>query len=164
MRIGDLVPWRESRQSRMPVRRASDPFETMQRELDRVFEEFSSLSPFSLRATDTFSPAINVNERSDRIEVTAELPGLTEEDIDIQLTRDVLTVKGEKKEEVEEEEGNYYRRERRYGSFVRNIPLPSETVDVDQVKATFSNGVLVVTLPKLEPEQEVSKRIKVKAG
>lgn len=164
MKIGDLVPWKETRPARLGQRREMDPFYGIQQEFDRLFNELSSLSPLSWRESDIFTPAVNVTERANVYEVTAELPGLTEEDIDIQLTKDILTIKGEKRAETEEEEGSFYRRERVYGSFVRSIPLPSETVDAEKVEATFKNGVLVIKLPKIEPEQRVARRISVKSG
>jgi HSP20 family protein len=105
-----------------------------------------------------------MTEREKEIEVTAELPGMSEEDIDITLARDVLTIKGEKKQETEDKGNNYYRMERSYGKFSRVIPLPDGVVDNENVDATFKNGVLTITLPKLEEAQQVSRRITVNAG
>jgi HSP20 family protein len=107
---------------------------------------------------------VNVTEREKEFEVTAELPGMAENDIDISLSRDVLTLKGEKKQETEDKGDNYYRMERSYGKFSRVIPLPADAVDNDNVEATFKNGVLTIILPKLEEAQQISRRITVNAG
>jgi HSP20 family protein len=93
--------------------------------------------------------------------VSAELPGMDDEDIEVSLSRDVLTISGEKKQEKEEKGRDYYRAERSYGSFRRSIPLPAE-VNADKVDAVFSKGVLTITLPKTA-KAEGRKRIIVKA-
>lgn len=92
-------------------------------------------------------PAIDVFERDDKFVVKAELPGMKEEDVDVSVTGDTLTIKGEKKTETEVKEEDYYRSERSYGSFYRSIPLPS-TVDPGKIEANIEDGVLEVTLPK----------------
>ena len=96
--------------------------------------------------------------------VTAEIPGGGEEDIDVTLSQNMLTIKGEKKVEEKEEKDGFYHLERRYGSFSRTIPLPPNTVDQDKVSATFDKGVLTISLPKLEEAQQIMKRIPVKFG
>ena len=166
MNISDLVPWKSNeRGGQVAVRRGSYP-SAFQNEFNRLFEDFfenSGLTPWSERF-DGFNPRVNVAEREKEIEVTAELPGIAEEDVDISLTRDVLTIKGEKKQESERKEDNYTRVERSYGSFSRTISLPADVVDADNVEATFKNGVLTIVLPKREEAQQVSRRIAVKAG
>lgn len=92
-------------------------------------------------------PAVDVFERDDKFVVKAELPGMKEEDVDVSVIGDTLTIKGEKKTETEVKEEDYYRSERSYGSFYRSIPLPS-TVDANKIEASFEDGVLEVTLPK----------------
>lgn len=92
-------------------------------------------------------PAVDVFEKKDKFVVKAELPGMKEEDIDVSVVGDTLSIKGEKKTETEIEEEDYYRCERNYGSFYRSIPLPS-TVDADKIEASFEDGVLEVALPK----------------
>lgn len=166
MKIGDLVPWKASQGSQALERRAeADPFFSLQREFDRLLNEFSDLSSWNGgEGLMNFSPRVNVTEHEKAIEVTAELPGLDENDIDISLARDTLTIKGEKKREHEEQQANYYRSERVYGSFCRTIGLPAGVVEADKVEATFKNGVLTITLPKQAEAQAVSRRISVKAG
>jgi HSP20 family protein len=104
-----------------------------------------------------------VTEGDSEIVVTVELPGIDEKDIDITLTRDKLTIKGEKSQDTEEDAGNYYRRERQHGSFCRSIQIPIDIVNEDKVEAVFKNGLLSITLPKVKEAQEILKRIKVTA-
>ena len=92
-------------------------------------------------------PAVDVFEKEDRFVVKAELPGMKEEDIDVSVIGDTLSIRGEKKTETEVKEKDYYRSERSYGSFYRSIRLPSG-VDADKVEASFEDGVLEVTLAK----------------
>jgi HSP20 family protein len=93
-------------------------------------------------------PAVDVFEKDDNFVVKAELPGMKEDDINVSVRGDTLTIQGEKKTESEVKEENYYRSERSYGSFVRSIPLPS-TVDATKIEASYEDGVLEVTLPKI---------------
>lgn len=113
---------------------------------------------------ETFSalrPSMNVAETDKEIEVTAELPGLRESDVQVNVDNDILTVKGEKKAEKEEKDRNYHMVERTYGSFSRSLRLPSG-LDADQIEATLSNGVLKVVIPK--PASSNAKKIEVKAS
>lgn len=114
-----------------------------------------------------WTPSVDVFEKDDKFVVKAELPGTKEEDIDVSVVGDILTIKGEKKMEAEVKEEDYYRYERTYGSFCRSIPLPS-TVDSSKIEADFENGILEVTLPKsaeVKPKKiTVSARKKASAG
>jgi HSP20 family protein len=110
-----------------------------------------------------FMPQVDVNEDEKQIKVTAELPGMDEKDIDVALSGNSLTIKGEKQEETEDKGRNYYRSERRYGSFHRVIPLSAE-VDQDKAKADFKNGVLRITLPKTGEARKRRKKIDVKTA
>jgi len=92
-------------------------------------------------------PAVDVFEKEDRFVVKAELPGMKEDDIDVSVVGDTLSIKGEKKTETETKDEDYYRCERSYGSFYRSIPIPSN-VDADKIEASFEDGVLEVALPK----------------
>jgi len=92
-------------------------------------------------------PAVDVLEKTDKFVVKAELPGMKEEDINVSVVGDTLTIKGEKKTETEVEKEDYYRCERAYGSFYRSIPLPA-TVNAAKIEASYEDGVLEVTLPK----------------
>lgn len=162
MNISDLVPWR----NRTPARRREDePMYNMRQEMDRLFEDFFrdfELMPGDRERRGQFMPSVNVSESDTAIEATFELPGLSEDDIDVTLLHDRLTVTGEKREEEKEEKKNYYRRERSYGYFRRSIPLPAGVVDPDNVDATFDKGILTITMPKREEAQKTSKRITVK--
>jgi HSP20 family protein len=155
---------REDSDFRMPVqRRELAPLQALQQEVDRLFNEFFDQSSwFPMERRHSFNPRINVTERENEFEVTAELPGIEEKDIDLTMERDTLTIKGEKKVETEEKGSNFYRLERSHGQFCRTIPLPLDVVDQDDVSAIFKNGVLTVTLPKREEVQQISKRISVK--
>lgn len=165
MNISDLVPWKSNRGNEISVRQDNSKA-TVYDQFNQMFDEFFEnnwMTPWG-QGLNEFSPRLNVTEREKEFEVTAELPGLTENDIDISLTRDSLTLKGEKKQETEDKGDNYYRMERSYGSFSRTIPLPGDVIDRDNVEAEFKNGVLTITLPKLEEALPVSRRIKVNAG
>ncbi|MBN1671993.1 MAG: Hsp20/alpha crystallin family protein [Kiritimatiellae bacterium] len=166
MSIRDLVPWRN--RSRVPARRsAGDNLLSLRDEMDRVFDEFFSgfgLTPF--RELDdrfeSFAPKVDVKETDRQIQVSAELPGLDDKDVQVTLDDDMLYIRGEKKDEHEEKEGDWHRVERAYGSFARAIPLPA-AVDAEKVKAKFKKGVLSVTLPKLEPGKE-KKTVEIDAA
>jgi HSP20 family protein len=165
MNISDLVPWRDRNSGRR--RNGGDSNLPLRREMDRLFDEFfRSWDTEMTRGGESgmFNPALNVAESDDAIEATVELPGLSEDDIDITLTRDGLTITGEKKSEEEERGKDYFRRERSYGYFRRTIPLPPDTVQADKVEAKFDKGVLTVTMPKRENAKAQAKRITVKSG
>jgi HSP20 family protein len=121
------------------------------RELDEWERRFDDLwgRPLSRLPVEErgWLPAVDVFEKEDKFVVKAELPGIKEEDIDVSVIGDTLSIKGEKRTETEVKEKDYYRSERSYGSFYRSIPLPSN-VDADKVEASFENGVLEVTLAK----------------
>jgi HSP20 family protein len=121
--------------------------------MGNLLDEFFSGRTWPGRASSLFegewTPSVDVAESDGDIVVTAELPGIAKDDVDISLSNDVLTIKGEKKEEKETKEENYHRIERRYGSFQRSIPLATG-VQGDKAKANFKDGVLCVTIPKSE--------------
>lgn len=108
-----------------------------------------------------FNPQLDVHETDTGIEVAAELPGLNPEDVQLDVTNNILTIQGEKKYENEVKGKTAYRSERSYGSFTRRIALPAE-VDTDKVEATFKNGILNISLPKTEKSQP--KQISIKAS
>lgn len=135
---------------------------------DRMFDSFFNRAlgnwgtqPGWGNTLSSFTPAINVAESDRDYKVTAELPGMDEQDIELSLHRDHLTIKGEKKQEHEEKGNGFHRVERSYGSFQRMIPLPQE-VNAEQVTANFQKGVLTITLPKLPEVQSGAKRIAIK--
>jgi len=150
------------------------PFETLRREIDRVFDDFGRdfwRAPFrSLAAFEPFwssklatSFAVDISEGETAYEIAAELPGMDEKDIEVKLANGGLTIKGEKKDEKEEEGKDYHVSERRYGSFERFFSIP-EGVDTDKIEANFKKGVLTVTLPKKAEAQQAAKKIEVKAA
>ena len=118
-------------------------------------------SAFFERNWDPLTPKMDIAEFEDRLVVTAEMPGLTENDFDVTIQGNLLSIKGEKKQESEDREKGWYRVERHFGSFSRSIPLPYE-VDQESIAAQYKNGVLTVTLPKLSVPEASAKRIDVK--
>lgn len=123
---------------------------------------FPSREPFWTNDAELTAPAVDLTEDDKTYKVTAELPGMDEKDIDVTVSGGALVIKGEKKEEKEEKDKNYYLSERSYGSFRRSFSLP-EGVDQDKITANFAKGVLTVTLPKTADAQKAQKKIEVKA-
>jgi HSP20 family protein len=134
-------------------------FDRIRDEINRIFNDDWLATP-GLTGT-SFAPTVDVSDSDDEVVVTAELPGIDIEDVDVSVSGNVLTLKGEKKDEHEEEKGNYYHRERWAGSFERSITLP-DAIDPDKVTAKMKNGVLQVTFPKREEVKP--KQISVKSG
>jgi len=126
-----ISPWRPFRE-----------LEEWERRFDDLFGRPLWRLPVEERG---WMPAVDVFEKEDRFVVKAELPGMKEEDIDVSVVGDTLSIRGEKKTEIKEED--YYRCERSYGSFYRSIPFPSN-VDANKIEASFDGGVLEVALPK----------------
>jgi HSP20 family protein len=128
-----ITPWRPFRE-----------LEEWERRFDDLFGRPLWRLPVEERG---WMPAVDVFEKEDRFVVKAELPGMKEDDIDVSVVGDTLSIKGEKKTETEIKDEDYYRCERSYGSFYRSIPIPSN-VDSDKIEASFEDGVLEVALPK----------------
>ncbi len=126
---------------------------------DRMLEDFFSMDTRLSEPVTSLMPLMNIEETKDAYRITVELPGMEKDDIDIQIKDNVLTISGEKKEEHTEEEGTFYRRERRFGKFSRSVNLPSD-IDVEKIDAEYKNGVLTLTLPKTEESKP--KKISVK--
>lgn len=134
----------------------------MQAEMNRLFNEFFSTRPERGEiATLEWSPSVDIYETKDDIVVKAELPGMKIEDIHISVRDNTLTLRGEKKQEKDVKEENYYRIERNYGYFQRIFTLPS-SVQIDKIKAKYRDGVLEIFLPK--SEEAKPKEIKVEVG
>ena len=145
----------------------SDPFLSLHREMNRLFDDVLRGAALPAAAgsqgqgeVGTFvNASMNVSETDKELRITAELPGVTEQDIDVSLDDDVLTIRGEKKLERNDEKENFHFVERSFGTFQRSLRLPY-AVDPEQVRASFENGVLTVTVPKTG-RQERSRRIQV---
>lgn len=167
MQIKDLIPWAKKSDAPTAGERGDHPLTDLQREMNRVFDGFWGRldSPFGAlpAALSGAGPRADVVETDKAVEVTVELPGMAEQDIDVSLTDDAVTVKGEKKIERQEEKTGYHLSERSYGSFTRTIALPYG-VDADKAEATFRNGVLTVTLPKTEEARSRVKKVPVTGG
>ena len=132
------------------------------REMDSLFDRFFEGWPFRLPAAEgVWAPSVDVSETGKEVIVRAELAGIDPKDIDVSVHGDVLTLRGERKQEKEEKGENLHRVERSYGSFSRSIQLPAE-VDAGKVNATYRNGVLKINLPKTRAA--AVKKIEVKAG
>jgi HSP20 family protein len=129
---------------------------------DRMFEDFFGVDR---RRTEMenfdWTPRVNVEELEDKFEITADLPGMKKEDIEIEVTDGVLTIKGERTFEKEEKEANYHVCERSYGTFRRGFTLP-ENVNTDAIDAEYKDGILRLDVPKVEPEKPKEVKVKVK--
>lgn len=173
MAFESLVPWRRNTSLAGTDPLGSDPFSSLQREMNRMFNNFwmtpgpmQKGSPLGQTAGVSFLPDIEMSETNGYIEVSAEIPGVSEKDIELTISQDgsSLSIRGEKKvaKGKKEKEKDYYCAERVYGEFKRTLELPC-AVDQDKVQAKFSNGVLEVKLTKTDASPNV-KRIPIKAG
>ena len=141
-----------------------DPFRelrTLQDEVNRVFSSSFGRSGESGMMRGAWNPSVDIFENKDQIVLEAELPGLKPEDVNISIENNVLTIHGERKFEKKDEEDNFHRVERSYGSFTRSFTLPP-TVSSENVDATFDNGILRLSLAKREEAKP--RRIEIKAN
>lgn len=173
MTIRDLIPWKREDTS-VPVKAVEDQsLASLQRSMNSLFDDFfedpfgAPLSRFS-RLTDSlndsmsrFTPAMDLTENEKAYELTLELPGMDEEDIQVTLEDDLLTISGEKRSEREEKGKQSHYVERSYGSFSRSLRVPAG-VDQSAIEASVKKGVLHLTLPKLPEAQTRTKQIKIK--
>ena len=168
MAIRDLIPW-SRQENRLPATvspdrdRSDHPLLSLHREVNRLFDDVFrgfSVPPLGGLERSLSWPSLELGETEKEVRVTAELPGLEEKDVEITVEEGVLTLRGEKKSEVEDTDRGYT--ERSYGRFERRIGLP-RGVEQDKASATFKNGVLTVTLPKSEAANENVRRIPVNA-
>ncbi len=139
--VGDLARWGET--------------------LDRFFGEVAPTDDQFLTGRG-WAPAVDIYEEENAIVIKAEVPGLTKDEVTVEVHEGALSVKGEKKEEKEEKTKHFHRAERRYGAFQRSFQLP-DTVDHEAIKASFRNGVLEITLPKIEKKVPEARKIEVAA-
>jgi HSP20 family protein len=153
---------------------AQHPFRSLRDQIDRLMDEFDrglfpsrwmEMTPFSKLTSGIrgLVPAVDVAEEEKAYRVTAELPGLAEKDIEVTKDGDLLTIKGEKKEEHEEKEKGYFLSERHFGSVERSLRLP-DGIDDSKIEAKFENGVLTVILPKTPEAVSKPRKIAIKAG
>ncbi len=134
--------------------------------MDRFFNEVFDGSLVSCAAPDmrmAFSPSIDIKETHEALEISAEIPGMNQDDIDVSVRDGMLTISGDKKVQKEEKKTDYHYAERSYGSFCRDICLP-DSVEGDKIQAAYRNGVLTVTLPKTEKAMKESRKIPVTAA
>jgi HSP20 family protein len=147
----DLMEWR-------PFREVS----RLRREMDRLWDDYFGSGRRGLQPLQAeFAPAVDVKETAEAVVVKAEVPGMDAKEINIAVRGDILTIKGEKKSEREEKEGNYHLVERSYGSFSRAVTLPA-AVDLDKIEARYDQGVLTITCPK--KEEVKPKNIEIKTA
>lgn len=169
MNMRDLIPWGRTAQIPTRYREEADPFVTLHREMNRLFDDVLrgfEASPFGGLARmanwpGASWPSVEVSETDKDVRVSAELPGLDEKDVEVLLGDGVLTIRGEKRSEVEDK-GRAFS-ERVYGRFERRIPLAWE-VEEDKIEASFKNGVLSVTLPKSAQAEAQMRRIAINAS
>ena len=154
----DLIPWRRGEVEGARERSALD----LWREMDNLFGRFFGETGLTERTEGKFfAPAFDISETDNELVIKAELPGIDPKAVDISLTGDRLTTKGEKKEETEEKGEDFHRVERSFGSFSRSFQLPCE-VKEEEIKAEYKNGVLDLRLPKAEDVKRKTVKIEVK--
>jgi len=163
MKINTLLPTT----SKKTQSEEDHPFYSLQRQMNTLFDDFFrgfDVMPrgFYTRGVGSFMPTVDVKETDKEFLIKAELPGVDEKDIEVTVTKDHVTIKGEKKEEKENKGESYYYMERSYGSFHRVIPLDEET-ESGKAQATFKNGVLNITVPKIQSTKAKSTKVPIKA-
>lgn len=170
------VTGQEPSRSMTEAGRYWDPFASLHTEMDQLFNALrGGLWPSLSGRTGSeptrtgpslsgqmLAPAVDIAEKNGQYELTAELPGLDPEQVEVKLSDGRLTIKGEKKEEKEEEKEGYYLSERRFGSFQRSFAVP-EGIDADKIVAEFKNGVLKIMLPKTPEAQQKEKKISIQS-
>ena len=172
MHIKDLIPWARHDETAQPTglqpgAAGEHPLAELQRQMNQVFESFWGKMDRPLAGFDwsfgEAAPRSDVVETADGVEVTVELPGMEQKDVEVSLAGDTLTIRGEKKVERQDDKKGYYVSERSFGSVYRTIPLPSG-LDTDRADASFRNGVLTVKVPHSPAARAKVKRIEVKAA
>ena len=168
----NIIPWKWGRLRDEDEGHPMDLFrremDAFQRHMDRMFEDFAG-GRFSRMEFPEFGrrfemlPSLDQTEGDNAYYIAVELPGMDEEDIQVTLSDDMLTIRGEKKADDEAKGKDFYRSERSYGTFRRTVALPGE-IDIEKIDAKFTKGVLKITLPKTEEAKEQVRKIEVKAA
>ena len=165
----NLIPWKNKKET---VHKIEDPFMSFPKQMDDMFKyflrefEMPGLAFPSLKGFEKGwikNPDVDVNENGKEIRIIADLPGIDEKDLDVLLEGNMLTLKGEKKEEKISKQSKGRVMERHYGSFERRIAVPSDQINVAKINASLKNGVLTVVLPKLKERQENQKKIAIQS-
>ena len=147
----ELVPWKSFGGELSPFRR----------EMDRLWNRFLGETPLARMVTEEWLPSVDISETKDKLLIKVELPGLEAKDVNVSISGNLLTIKGEKKKEEEEKDEHHYCTERYYGAFQRSFQLPA-SVQTDKIEATFDKGVLKVTIPRAEEAKKKEIEVKIK--
>ncbi|MCB1160889.1 MAG: Hsp20/alpha crystallin family protein [Leptospiraceae bacterium] len=162
MRLKDLILWNKDNKE---LKENSRPLSLFDREFDRLMNGFFSDFHFPVERNETwgktFQPSINIMENEAEIRIEAELPGLTEKDIEVNLEKNVLSISGEKRIEKKDEKENYRLIESSYGKFCRRIELP-DGVNQEGIEAEFKGGLMTIRVPRIEVAKQDIKKIEVK--
>ncbi len=164
-----IIPWKRGGIYATPL--DNDPFTLLHKQMNDLFDGFLGVptdrdEEQTLDRREWFAtPRVEVSETDKEIQVSAELPGMDEKNINVSVDRNILTIEAEKKDEkAEQKERQYHITEMRYGKFSRSFRLPENRVDESNIKAAFSKGILTVTLPKKEPAPESKRTIAVQSS
>ena len=162
MALKDLAPWHHGKVGSVPS--VSDLHREVNRAVDSFWGGADTSSVFGENGDElALDLRVDTSEDDKAYHVTAELPGMTEKDIEVTFADNMLTISGEKKEEKEVKEENYHRRERSFGSFRRSFTLPT-AVDEAKIAASFKDGVMTIDLPKSKAAQKKAKKITIQRG
>ena len=163
-----IIPWRHNKPARSADRR-SDPLAELHRQMNDLFDDFFDSSPLGMFSgpahiePSSRVPRVDISETDQALSLVAELPGVEEKDIQVSLDNGLLTIEAESEQEHEEDNKHYHLTERHYGKFQRSFRMPANTIDEEAISATFKNGVLSVSLPKLTEASPTRKTITVKS-
>jgi len=182
MNMHQLNPWNwfrddvsQSASNHIPIKKSADktvansdvfwgnPWVDLHRQIDRLFDGMMTRSQFpslDYGLAQSFTPSLDVAVEDDKYSVSVEMPGMDERNVNIELSGNLLTIRGEKKEEKEDKDKHYYRVERRYGSFQRSLNLPDD-VDLEKIQATMNKGVLQLQLPRDSQRRPSARKIEV---
>ncbi len=149
-----------------PKSQELEPFRSLRQEVDRIFDDFFRgwsrpwTSGWLTPMEGGFTPSVDLKETDKEFVLTAEVPGVSKDELDVTITEDSVTLRGERRQEKEEKNENYHYRETTYGAFQRVIPLPGEVV-AEKAKAKLKDGVLTLVLPKAQPSKAKGVQVKI---